>query len=268
MHLAQDFLEKYEQNYQVNEESLHATSPVLANPEVYNRWPSTKPPSVQLMYLFDNVRHYHQQLPKGYDRDTDDLLHHLRAPKHLVRAFPWRDPEDYPSTVYYSASGQRLEQEHPMRYTHRSEVEPQGQQESGIGDRSFSGRKSVTVTRIGHTDHVVEHLGLSDEEFEEEEEVALPQRSGGGNSPNTPRATLSVPTPFKTPNQFFLPRSPSSMSREFQIPGPNLPDPLRGMASSSYRLPMDSISQVMKSHWMQMRQDPRYQNWSSLQPTS
>ncbi|KAJ7937019.1 hypothetical protein B0H13DRAFT_1853083 [Mycena leptocephala] len=57
------------------------------------------------------------------------------------------------------------------------------------------------------------------------------------------------------------------MSGGFQIPGPNLPDPLRGMGSSSYGLPTDSISQAMKTHRSQTKTDLRYQSWSTAQPT-
>ncbi|KAJ7827585.1 hypothetical protein B0H13DRAFT_2373717 [Mycena leptocephala] len=256
MQLAQSFLEKYEQNFQVSEENMRATSPVSTNPEVYNRWPATKPSSVQLMYLFDNVRHHHAQLLKGYDRDTDDLLHHLRAPEHLRRAFPERGPEDYPSTVYYSSSGERMERIHPS------------QPELESKEETYSMGAPVTVTRIGRADHVVEHLGLSDEDREEEEVRVhqVPVESEYWKGPNTSQASLADKTPFKSPNQFFLPRSPSSLNKNFRIPGPDLPDPLRGMASSSYGLSTESISQAMRTHRSQLKADPRYQHWSSTQP--
>ncbi|KAJ7807777.1 hypothetical protein B0H13DRAFT_2386225 [Mycena leptocephala] len=242
MQLAQGFFNKYVQHYRTPEENLRASSPVSTNPDVYDRWPSAKAQSVQLTYLFDNVRHHQDQIPAGYDRDTDDILSHLKPPSSLSAAFPDRLPESRPSTVYYSTTGERRERRKPEFSSWQSGPEFELPTEEILSEERVS-----PETR---------YLPKEDLGYEKDYELERPE---GRESPSTwyYHSSLSARTPFKDPNEFFVPKSPTAS----RIPGPNLPDPIRGMASAApYGMSMDSVSQAMKAHRQQFRPDFRDQN--------
>ncbi|KAJ7895831.1 hypothetical protein B0H13DRAFT_1885354 [Mycena leptocephala] len=67
------------------------------------------------------------------------------------------------------------------------------------------------------------------------------------NVPTPTEGLLSTGTPFKKGVEFFVPTSPRDSTYATSIPGPHLPDPLQGMASSqTYSIPNESISQAAK----------------------
>ncbi|KAJ7940750.1 hypothetical protein B0H13DRAFT_1849919 [Mycena leptocephala] len=161
--------------------------------------------------------------------------------------------------IYYSASGERLERLHPERSSYKAgrEFEAPSEEEPP--------RPTVQFSRIGRAIHEEEKIGLTDEETDEAEATAQEHWSMA----DPPRATLGAQTPFKSSDEFFLPRSPTTWNKGLRIPGPDLPDPIKGMASAtSYGMPTESISQAMKRHRDQIRSDPRYQNWASSGPAS
>ncbi|KAJ7873404.1 hypothetical protein B0H13DRAFT_2349102 [Mycena leptocephala] len=244
MQLAQGFLTKYDQHYRTLDENLRSTSPVSTNVDVYERWPISKAQSVQLTYLFDNVRHHQDQVPKDYNRDTDDILSYLKPPARLSSAFPERNPEPRPSTVYYSATGERKERLKPefSSWGAGKDFEPP------TAHFSSEGRNSPEVK------DTYEEEARSEREYDQEERApTMDVPSAGYYYPN-----MSAHTPFKKPEEFFVPKSPSAFNRDFRVPGPNLPNPIRGMASAApYGLSSDSVSQAMKARRDATRQEHR-----------
>ncbi|KAJ7697151.1 hypothetical protein B0H17DRAFT_1130466 [Mycena rosella] len=103
------YMEKYEIEYQTPYEELRPTSPQSTDPGIYEAYPSSKSAITRLTYLFNKVPHHQEQLPRDYDRDTGYLPHHLPPPDRLKEAFPDREPEERPPTVYYSSQGVRQE---------------------------------------------------------------------------------------------------------------------------------------------------------------
>jgi hypothetical protein len=244
MQLAQGYLRKYDQHYQTPEENLRSQSPLSTNTDVYERWPVAKPQSVQLTYLFDNVRHHQDQVPKGYDRDTDDILSFLKPSDHLSAAFPDREPSYRPLTVYCSTAGERKERAKP----------------------------TLSSWGAGNTFHLPSDEILGDSRATHEEPVE-PDESDGDYEPETrvpnrdsPSSgyyypSMSAQTPFKNSGEFFAPKSPSYLHHELRVLGHNLPDPIRGMASAApYGLPSDSVSQALKARHGVRRTYTRHQS--------
>ncbi|KAJ7809101.1 hypothetical protein B0H13DRAFT_2385470 [Mycena leptocephala] len=64
---------------------------------------------MDLNYVFDNVPHMKKLWPQGYQVEVDFLPAVIKAPAYLEHAFPERQPEARPSTVYYSMEGERKE---------------------------------------------------------------------------------------------------------------------------------------------------------------
>ncbi|KAJ7835422.1 hypothetical protein B0H13DRAFT_1913575 [Mycena leptocephala] len=90
--------------------NLEKQNIVSTMPEVYSVFPREgKTPIEDVAYLFDNVPHLRKLWPRGYNTATDWIPHIMRAPEYLERAFPDRQPEAKPSTIYYSAEGERKE---------------------------------------------------------------------------------------------------------------------------------------------------------------
>ncbi|KAJ6567729.1 hypothetical protein DFH09DRAFT_1081164 [Mycena vulgaris] len=242
MSLALRYLEKYEEHYRIPEQELRPTSPASTDEGIYTRWPSFKSSMTQLTFLFDNVPHHQAQLPEDYDRDTGELAVALAAPARLKNAFPDRVEEDRPSTIYYSVEGERRER-------------------NIWGDRTSW--KNNEEFRVPDEDTPKElRISLESEEAKEDEDW-----DRRPSNPNDQEPTSSQ-VPYKPAETFFstVPKSPPALRREIGIPGPNLPDPLRGMASAApYGLANDSISrgldQARKDKEASLRQ--RVQQWNS-----
>ncbi|KAJ7721066.1 hypothetical protein DFH07DRAFT_972404 [Mycena maculata] len=127
LELAHKYLDKYEAYFKINDEDKRPTSPVSTDPGIYDNFPGTKSKVTQLMYLFDKVPHQRPLLPKGYDPDTGYLPTELPASDRLKAAFPDRVPEYHPSTIYYSAAGERGEyswEQLPGRSNDQQDQEP------------------------------------------------------------------------------------------------------------------------------------------------
>lgn len=61
------------------------------------------------------------------------------------------------------------------------------------------------------------------------------------------RGILGDEVPYKDPNVFFVPQSPGGSTPSVTVPGPNLPNPLRGMATGGfYRGSSKSVSQAKR----------------------
>ncbi|KAJ7084202.1 hypothetical protein C8R44DRAFT_894173 [Mycena epipterygia] len=248
--LSQDFLEKYEAEYKIADPSLRPTSPASTNPGIYDAFPHAKANISKLMYLYDNVPHLQTLLPKEYDRDTGYLPDHLSAPERLKAYFPDRLVEEYPSTVYYSATGERMERSWPTRSSWKAGENFELPEEETVSQRH---ERRVTIQEP--------EGGYSQRHYEEEEFPSV-STAQHWDLPPTHHAIMGSQTPFKTADEFFPLRSPSSAARATRVPGPNLPDPLYGLASSGpYGLRDESISQGIRQR--RDAPDNRYVEWTS-----
>ncbi|KAJ7128866.1 hypothetical protein C8R46DRAFT_1236714 [Mycena filopes] len=111
LQLAHKYLEKYGKEYRNDAEDPAPDSPTSTVAGLYSRMPMHEGNQSQLSFLFHNVFHHREQIPKEYrERDPYWLNRALPASDGLHEAFPEREKEENPSTIYYSATGTRMEQ--------------------------------------------------------------------------------------------------------------------------------------------------------------
>jgi hypothetical protein len=116
MDLAQRSFKKYQSEFSAEKEEDILLSPISTAPEVYSVFPKeNSTPAEDVCYLYDHVPNLQKLWPQGYQSSSDWLLHVMGTPSYLERAFPDRMPEERPSTVFYSADGQRQEASHSVR---------------------------------------------------------------------------------------------------------------------------------------------------------
>jgi hypothetical protein len=233
MGLAHSYLEKYDSQFRLEKPLLFLGSPVSMDPGIYERFPSTKTSLNQLTYLFDNVPHLHRMLPEDYDKDTGYLPQYLEAPKKIRDAFPSRAPSERPSTVYYSAKGELLER--PGSF---SEGESKGKARDVQLPDVTSSQDTVPTKRVT----ISVPTESAEDEWEDEVEEPVSTATYWGLKSGD-HATFSQATPFKSADEVMVPKYHSRHVPSSSVPGPDLPDPLRGMASAApYGLGEDSIS--------------------------
>ncbi|KAJ7071767.1 hypothetical protein B0H15DRAFT_957561 [Mycena belliarum] len=235
--LAQRFFHKYEVEYAASSPDFLLLSPVSTAPEIYSVMPKEQPPASRVNYLYDRVPHHQVQLPPGYNPKTDWLPFHIKVPPYLEKGYPNRPPEDRPSTVYYSPSGERRELEVSSRSSYGAgpgfqlpEEIPRNEKGRPSGSSRWDDSWAANPGDRGRLGKP--SLGMKD----------LPEH-WGLNSPS--HGLLASDTPFKSSGEFFIPLSPSGKRRETSIPGTGLPNPLQGMASAGpYGFSDESISQA------------------------
>ncbi|KAJ7739788.1 hypothetical protein DFH07DRAFT_752054, partial [Mycena maculata] len=114
--LAQDYLEKYHIEYQAVTDKGLLKSPASTDVALYDgleQFAKSSSMNVpKLAYLFENIPHHRRTMERSWD---PNMWISTWAPTSdsLKAAFPDREMEDRPSTVYYSAAGERLERELP-----------------------------------------------------------------------------------------------------------------------------------------------------------
>ncbi|KAJ6465892.1 hypothetical protein C8R47DRAFT_1224212 [Mycena vitilis] len=221
MELSQKYLDKYESEFRGPKEEDVLLSPVSTAPEIYAVFPRDKGPASDVNYMFDHVPHLQTLLPKDYDKETGWLPHHLTAPNYLEQAFPDRSPELKPSTVYFSAEGERREITISARSSRGSP-----------GDFELPPAEDPPHSRRERVRSPIKDKRSRDRHREK------------GAKQDTAATTVSS-TPFKVSSAPFVPRSPSNRAYGLPSPGQHLPNPLVGMASAlaaPYPLENDSIS--------------------------
>ncbi|KAJ6595012.1 hypothetical protein DFH09DRAFT_1072838 [Mycena vulgaris] len=239
LELSQRFLDKYMLEFQSEEEGVRPSSPVSTADGVYERIPREGSNVDRLTFFFENVAHHRSQLPEEYDRDRGGLVTTLVPPDRLARAFPERPVEESPSTVYYSAEGERRERAMWDR--------------TGWGrDQSFpvsSGSESSNPSHQSkgkgrQMSRPVERM-IEIHEEEEGDLDYLDEDEDEAQAPVNPIASIFGPSALKSNDNLFPARSPPVLTRVKAIPGPNLPNTLQGLAApSAYGYLNDSASQA------------------------
>ncbi|KAJ7746693.1 hypothetical protein B0H16DRAFT_1726414 [Mycena metata] len=227
MGLALRNLDKYESEYAAIKESDVLLSPLSTNPEVYEVFPRNRSDISDVNYLYNHVPHLQELCPTMYDSKVEWLPDKLQAPAYLARAFPHRSPEERPAVVSYTQEGERREIALPLT-TSRG---------LGAGFRPppLETERSRRASKEDDTQEVAPRVGTPSLDVH----INLP---AGWNPATAKPGLMSAYTAYKDPNLFFVPKSPRDETRHHvSIPGPNLPNPILGMASTP---PVDSISQA------------------------
>ncbi|KAJ7762848.1 hypothetical protein DFH07DRAFT_771062 [Mycena maculata] len=114
--LAQDYLEKYHIEYQAVTDAELLQSPVSTDVALYEGLEQLAQSSSmnvpKLTYLFENIPHHRRTMERDWDPNTW-ISTWAPTTDTLKLAFPDREAEGRPSTVYYSTTGERLERELP-----------------------------------------------------------------------------------------------------------------------------------------------------------
>ncbi|KAK6991827.1 hypothetical protein R3P38DRAFT_2803522 [Favolaschia claudopus] len=100
MDLAQGNLAKYHSEARVELETLQ--SPTSTALEVYEHLPHGVEPVKTVEYLYNNVPHLQDLRPSNYDPRNQAFETMMDVPKDLKDAFPPREPEARPVTIFYS----------------------------------------------------------------------------------------------------------------------------------------------------------------------
>ncbi|KAJ7824858.1 hypothetical protein B0H13DRAFT_2375235 [Mycena leptocephala] len=234
--LAQRNFLKYQTEYRAEVDTELLLSPVSTNPDVYAVFPRENTSlATDLNYIYDNVPHMKKLWPKEYKVETDFLPDVMRAPSYLKGAFPDRPSEFRPSTIYYSAEGERKEIVVSSRSSHGAgaglELPPETRGSKGKG-RAMPGGVSPN-----------EEAGSRPTEEENPRRAATP---GHWNLSDASQGILGTEIPYKDSSSFFVPRSPRRFAPSAAVPGPGLPNPIFGMATSGSYFGGDSISQARR----------------------
>ncbi|KAJ6463791.1 hypothetical protein C8R47DRAFT_1224948 [Mycena vitilis] len=236
MTLAQQNFDKYVAEYGAATDHELLLSPVLTDPEIYRAFPTEGSPATAVNFLFDNVPHMRTLLPDGHNSATDWLPKFTPVPGYLTRAFPARSPEEHPSTIYYSAAG-----EHLSYPTFERSV---GAEEAAAGEQVEKPRSPSPSPTERAAKSRAKGKGKEMEEVHNEKDAPGHKRRGAASSSD--RAWLGSGTPFKSAKDALLPVSPRPNLKNTSVPGPSLPNPLKGMASAApYNFLGDSISQAL-----------------------
>ncbi|KAF8213357.1 hypothetical protein K438DRAFT_1750659 [Mycena galopus ATCC 62051] len=183
--------EKYQSEFQASSEEEYPLSLVSTQPELYSVFPRDATPAANIDYFYVEIPHHKKQRPKGYSPHTDMVHDHLEIPGYLKHAFPDRLPETHPSTVYYSAEGERRENVFPESTSYRnvSNFAMPARTDKGI-NCEWSRTPPPTVEEVEDEDDI-----RAKAKRKEHQPVASRLSSG----------ILSSDIPFKSSQQFFVP---------------------------------------------------------------
>ncbi|KAJ6530385.1 hypothetical protein DFH09DRAFT_1326901 [Mycena vulgaris] len=106
-------------------------------------------------------------LPKEYDKDTGFLPDYLPAPERLKVAFPDRPLEERPSTIFYSAAGERLERSFPSKSSLDASL-------------AFEGPEGGDPTHLRKTVTISDNVKGKGREESEEESITFNREKAGG----------------------------------------------------------------------------------------
>ncbi|KAJ7432922.1 hypothetical protein B0H11DRAFT_1939998 [Mycena galericulata] len=280
--LAQRYLDKYESEYRAERESEILLSPVSTESGLYEALTGFSEGSssnlTKLAYLYEAIPHLKTSAPT----DDPNWLADFEAPEALENAFPSREAEERPSTVYYSAEGNRLERALPSNTSWRGGKDYSPPEQSS--DRRSRSRKRVSIAspEITGKGREIEEERVPEpgpetsldsiEDYEQEtgdarimEKESVTARMAAATS----YSILAPNTPYKSAEEFFpIPRTARGVPSSTAVPNVDAPDPLYGMAASSYssgRLG-DSISQARMRQPIGPTDDNRFERWTGNTP--
>ncbi|KAJ6502627.1 hypothetical protein DFH09DRAFT_1102307 [Mycena vulgaris] len=264
--LGLEYLNKYDSEYRASTDQDVLVSPVSTAPELYDSLAGyDKAPLhhvARLTYLYQNIPHLRETMPSEWQKELTYLPAWIEAPDYLKTAFPDRDPERRPLTIYYSQEGERKELEVPETSSWKASEEytaPSGPWES-------KRKKTAKRVSIAPDESGKEERERRNTEWERDTTMRYPrvetatgssisdrdERPGGSTTyfSAQPVPLYRSSTPFKTADQFLgtVPKSTEESASTHQVLNADLPDTLRGLAAPlSYGFgPSDSISQIRR----------------------
>ncbi|KAJ7246355.1 hypothetical protein C8J57DRAFT_1523486 [Mycena rebaudengoi] len=274
LELGEEYLKKYDKEFQAEFNNQLPTSPVSTNPDLYDVLKQDNLSNHQkLDRLFDIVPHYGELMPDAYREasrtQTMQFGGWIPPSDVLLQAFPDRQAESSPAVVYYSLDGQRREHATTSRSSWK-----QGEGFVLPKKAEDSSRRRVMIREPASTVGKERRAARTGGEWERDISVSYPRvdtatepsEAGSGRGRDVAELTnqysfLGSRTPFKKAEDFFVPRSPRGPSSVGAVPGPNLPNTLYGIAagpSSVYHSFGESASQVHRGD-----RDHRYDEWTS-----
>ncbi|KAF8177938.1 hypothetical protein K438DRAFT_1769781 [Mycena galopus ATCC 62051] len=217
--LAHRNFEKYQSEFQATSEEGRLLSPVSTLPELYNVFPRNATPASNVDYLYANIPHHQKQRPSGYSPHTDMVHDHIEVPGYLKRAFPDRPAETRPATVYYSSEGERRENFLPEGSSYRSAAEFVVPAPSGKGKSKLSSQtQRATVKEVEDESETTSRRRLT------REDPYLQSASAAPSHWEKSTVILGSEIPFKSAQQFFVPRSSEGEKSPISIPGKPMPN--------------------------------------------
>ncbi|KAK7026608.1 hypothetical protein R3P38DRAFT_3191855 [Favolaschia claudopus] len=133
MELAQGNLAKYHSEARSELESL--LTPASTALEIYENLPRDVEPVKVVEYLYNHVPHLQTLRPVDYDPRSNSLEGIANVPQDLKAAFPPREPEARPVTIFYSTEGERREVAISPRSSHGLGPEFSLPHEQGVSSR-------------------------------------------------------------------------------------------------------------------------------------
>ncbi|KAJ7792684.1 hypothetical protein B0H13DRAFT_2393912 [Mycena leptocephala] len=233
--LAQRNFLKYQAEYRAESDDELLLSPISTVPDVYAVFPREKSSlASDLNYIYDHVPHMKKLWPRGYKVEIDFLPEVMKAPSYLEGAFPDRPSEFRPSTVYYSAEGECKEIIVSTRSSHGAgaqfELPPEDRKSKGKSKEVLEGSTPLEESQVDPA----------------REEIPRKEPSASHwNLSSASQGILGSEIPYKDPSHFFVPKSPRRLARSTTVPGPDLPNPIFGMATSE--------SYAESTSWMRNR---------------
>ncbi|KAJ6590405.1 hypothetical protein DFH09DRAFT_1074043 [Mycena vulgaris] len=286
LELGLSYLDKYDSEYKASTDRDVLISPVSTAPEVYDNLAGYSKSSTnnvaKLTYLYENVPHLRDTMPSEWQKEPSWLPAWIEAPTYLKNAFPDRDPERRPATLYYSTDGVRRELEVPATSSWRASEDYVAPPLEPSDSRRGKAAKRVSIAPV----HAASGNSERDTaEWERDTSIKYPrvntatESSNGDFEDKAAESSAYVPTqtaplygsstPFKTPAEFFppVPKSREGLASTHQVPNTDLPNALHGLAAPlSYGYGRnESISQV-KRQPRPPYSDYRYSSWSRDTP--
>ncbi|KAJ7459533.1 hypothetical protein B0H11DRAFT_1924398 [Mycena galericulata] len=273
---------QYESEYRAELESDILLSPVSTDSGLYEALTAFKDEAssnlTKLAYLYEVIPHLKASAPE----EDENWLVNFEVPEALAKAFPPREAEDRPSTVYYSAEGNRLERELPSNTSWRGGKEyspPDSSKERSDRRRRLKKRVSIAQERKGKEREILEYNQLSEEEEERKldadtyQKAEMTKRKTGISYSSGSSRYFLLPlgpnTPYKSAEEFFpIPKTARGAPNQAAVPNSDAPDPLYGMAASSYfgSRGGDSISQARLRQPRGPTDDNRFERWTGNTP--
>ncbi|KAJ7301385.1 hypothetical protein DFH08DRAFT_827581 [Mycena albidolilacea] len=231
MGLAQRSFTKYQEEFRATTKEEMPLSPVSTAPEIYTSFPVDGSPITDVNYLYDNLPHLQSIWPPRHEPGKTRVESAVEVPPYLLMAFPDRFPEDRPTTYYYLEDGTRMAVASSVRSSHGAgpNFVPPPPDKAEPSRRGRSRAKSGSPVRGRKGDHSQQRKNepkSKGEDFRTSEPAkAISSAAVTG--------LLSPDTRFKKPEDVLIPSSPRDYTFASSMPGIGLPDPLKGMASSS-----------------------------------
>ncbi|KAJ7847613.1 hypothetical protein B0H14DRAFT_3453694 [Mycena olivaceomarginata] len=231
MELAQWSLIKYQEEFRATSREEMPWSLVSTAPEVYSVFPPDGSPISDVNYLYENVPHLRSIWPRNYEPGKTRIESVARVPPHLSLAFPERQPEVHPVAFYYSEDGVKIVLPSSIRSSHGAgpSFVPPPQDPAEQPHRVRPPNRSESPLRIRKSapspPRKSKHKGRAED--------IPPPTSTAPASTSAITGLLGPETRFKKPEDVLIPSSPRDSTFVNAVPGQGLPDPLKGMASSS-----------------------------------